>query len=334
MKKRNHLFLLFFMAPIMFWSCQQNQYPSRINIDEDIYLSDEGKEKIEKYLSGLEAQSASLDKESYLDYEIFLTVENSRKMAESQSDKQDWISQTLARVITDALVYPDDGMTLNVKFNQKQTQDRNYIYSIDSILLVNSLTHNLPGDAFQSQLEKAQVAYQNFDFEETIGHLNNVIDYHPEWVEALELRAQAFTEMEEYEYAREDYETLKSLNDSNYRYYYRLAEVGFAMNLYAFAQEKLDTVIMLTDSMNTATFILKGNIAMENLEMDQAEIYFHKAVELAPKTQEVWLARREYYLKKDDDINACHDLIEASKLGPLSQEESLALKICAIYEQP
>ena len=145
-------------------SCKSSQ-PNQSTIDEDIYLSDDGAIKIEKYLDGLSAKKTYLSSSSLYDDDdiqnLSLEVVYSQKVLNQSEEKITSISDQLAHIIIEAIPYSEGYDALSIYFKEIDEDDgeKYFHYSIDSVINAQSILNNTPGDAFHNQLKKAELAF-------------------------------------------------------------------------------------------------------------------------------------------------------------------------------
>jgi len=164
-------------------------------------------------------------------------------------------------------------------------------------------------------LRKAQLLYENGDYQEAIFILEKVIEQDQESFEALLLRGNCFQKEEKFVAAIQSYERAELLKKGSALLN---ANYGAAfMNLKQMdeAKDRLKTALKLDSDLPEAHYFM-GNHDYLNFKTGSALRHYSKAIKLKPEYRDALYMRAAAYAEMEEYALALHDYEKVLELDP------------------
>lgn len=169
-------------------------------------------------------------------------------------------------------------------------------------------------DSIPLRLNKAAWNIELEQWDYALNEYNYVLDKEPNNLTALYFRAYVNTRMRRYNFARLDYENLLKLRPGSFQ-----AQLGLALlnQMDNRKREALDQISLVIDNFpdSASAWAARGGMEVENNQLESAAYDYGKALLLEPSNNDYRLARVDVYIKMRRFKDARADLDEMVRYG-------------------
>ncbi|MDX2246485.1 MAG: hypothetical protein SF052_06910 [Bacteroidia bacterium] len=337
------VFILFILLPIGIatFSCDTPYATTQENpdISYNVYFRENGREKLEKYLKILNTTETrfqeNYDESGELTGSLHLIIRKSVYLENKPEDRLESIADKLSQVIVESLHNIEDYDSLRIEMTEikgKPEEIFSFSYDLSEVYAQSYPDYPQEEMSVEQHYTLARQAAAELNYPQALIHLEVLMDEDPEYIPALELKANIYVLQQEYLSAVFQYAELITLDSMNVFYHIESGKANIELGYFEDARKDINRAIRVSGSPQAEHLFLRGKISFMEDDFTTAQTEFDQTLSLDPHFAEAYYYRGLIFVENSRRFEACQDFQMAREKGVYSEDLEKELSRCRILD--